>query len=352
MKKGLILFIMLVAVSNLLIAEAGVGTWGRTIFNVAQGDEASSDITQSWGPGWGNPGPRQGIDAWFKGDFVEFYFKYQFNGAQLVVDDEFGDITNMYGVLKLMPSLLTAYIGKWAGDGLDMFRKTSPHPIYDVNNGNVGRMGGMGVWIVLAPADTGFEAAVNWRTNGFAPTETIQDNMTLTGLAAAYTVPDMLKFTLGSTASGDDPTAEVRNIFGRVELLMVPDLVLWADVKYTGLETATDTGIDSVLAAGYKMDALSIAFAATLGMNLDTEVTTWNAAPEVYYDLGAVTVGLYASVAGSSEADTGLAITAEPYVKIDDFDLRISFKLTMNGDLNTTTDDYDWAVPILINFGF
>ncbi|RPJ08278.1 MAG: hypothetical protein EHM28_04710 [Spirochaetaceae bacterium] len=347
MKKVIILFIMLVALGNLVFADLAFGAWGRSIFNLAEGNDAVDDITQSWGPGWGVH--RLGVDFNFTSKFVDYHMNMRTNYATLM------GFPTMYGTLKLVPDMFSLHMGQFSGDGFDTFRKTSPHPINDKNNGDVGRMNGWGLIGILAPKDSGFEAGVMWATadpmwdddadpaTSVVPFHAnIEDNAEMVDVAAAYTVPGTVKITAGSMYDG------VRNIFGRVELLMVKDLTLWADAKYVGLESSTAAALSAMLAGGYKMDALTIAFAAGLGMGLDAETLDWSVYPEVYYNLGAVTAGIYLGVSGGDTLGDGLAIEAQPYVVVNDFNLRISVDITYNTDTEATT----WAIPVLVTFGF
>jgi len=337
MKKVFILFIMLVALGNLVFADVGFGAWGRTVFSLAQGDDTTDLISQSWGPSWSIH--RMGVDFNFTSKFVDYHMNLRTSAASGTAD--FDSLPNMYVTLKLVPDMFTLHMGQFNGDGFDLFRKTSPHPLNDKNNGNVGRMGGVGLIGVVAPKDSGFEAGVMWSTPDFG-TSLLEDNANLVDIAAAYTVPGTVKFTAGAMSDG------VRNIFGRVEILMVKDLTLWADAKYEGLENATPAALSALVAGGYKMDALTIAFAASLAMGLDAETMDWAVYPEAYYDLGAVTAGVYLGVSGGDALGDGLGIEAQPYVVIDDFNMRISFDVTYNTDTEAMT----WAIPITVTFGF
>jgi hypothetical protein len=317
-----------------------------------------------------------------------FNFTAYFDGPQITM-------TNLYGTLKLAPDMATVMIGEFNGDGFDNFRKTSPHPIHDMNNGNVGRMNGYGIIVDVAPKGTGFEAAVMFRTSvdvgnvgadpqdpkdlvntHDVPTSFIAYNVTdvllNTDVAVGYTVPNVIKVSVGSTVDGSLApgydvvtnknlvSTPVRGIFGRVEALMVPNLTAWVDVNYTGLEKIQEVdptpAINGVLAAGYNMDALSL----VLGVNVNTSlpkdkdtIIAWDARPEVYYNLGAITAGLFLDVKGSSIKDSTIAFTAEPWVKINDFNTRIAFTVSSS----TTNDvvkssELTWAIPVLIDFGF
>ena len=65
--------------------------------------------------------------------------------------------------------------------------------------------------------------------------------------------------------------------------------------------------------------------------------------------MGMLSLGLYANVGGSSVANSGIAYEVEPYIKLNDFGLRVSFDYkssTASGALSM------WAIPVLIDWGF
>jgi len=368
MKKAVVLGMILLALGTLAYADASIGFgWGRTTFTVASGQSgtgASTDILTGWGIPDFPPAPRENLDIAYSGDHTAFHFTAFLDGTAL-------SWTNIYGTLKLMPDMFSVMIGQFNGDGFDAFRKTSPHPLRDENNGNVGRFNGYGIILDIAPKDSGFEAAVMIKTGdpSAIPTNfadplnlifgspatgspaTISDTFTNTNVGLSYTVPNAVKVAVGST------TAQVyhasRNVFGRVEVLMVPSLTLWADVKYAGfdIQPTAQSIIDAELAAAYDMKPLTIVFAGKFGMSdaTGTSVTTWSVYPEVYYNLGAITLGLYAKVNGDSVANSGIGYGVEPYFLLNDFNTRISFMYTgstATGVLST------WRIPIIINWGF
>lgn len=351
MKKVIILLILLVAFGNLLFADISFGAWGRTEFYLAQATENNTDIQQQWGPAWGSGGfGRMGVDFKFTSDYVDYTMNLRFGSGA------FDSVPVMYVTAKLMPGMVSLLMGKFSGDGWDTFRKTSPHPYNDKNNGDVGRFNGSGIIVSVAPEGTGFEAGLMWAmpddyndgtvdANPF--TSLLQDNAEMVDVAASYTVPDMVKITAGSTYTG------VRNIFGRVELLMIPDLTLWADVKYQGLENATAKTINSVIAAGYSMDALTIAFASSFGTDMDAKTMTWAAYPEVYYNLGDFTLGIFLGVSGTDDiSGDGITLNAQPYVLINNFNLRIWVDFTYYTVDDATNGAYAWAIPFSITYGF
>jgi hypothetical protein len=355
MKKAVVLGMILLALGTLAYADASIGFgWGRTTFSIASGSSVSgSDIYSGFGGGTWPPAPRENLDIAYSGDNTAFHFTGYLDGTVL-------SWVGIYGTLKLMPDMFSVLIGRFDNDGWDDFRKTSPHPIRDVNNGNVGRFNGYGVIAVLAPKDSGFEAAVMYKTGdptGTGSFATISQTSVNTNVGASYTVPNMVKIVAGST-SGTDPVAKPmyvthRDIFGRVELLMVPNLTLWADVKYDGFDLPTAvSNINAELAGAYDMKPLTIVLAAVYGSNdvLGTKVNAWGVVPEVYYNMGAFTLGLYANVAGSDVANSGIAYTVEPYVKLNDFNTRISF--VYSGSTATPAPVSNWRIPVMIDWGF
>jgi len=353
MKKAVVLGMILLALGTLAYAEgATVGFgWGRTTFTLATGESgtgASTDIMQGWGLNDFPMAPRENLDIAWSGDHTAFKITGYLDGTVL-------SWVNIYGTLKLMPDMFSVMIGRFDGDGFDAFRRTSSHPIRDVNNGNVGRFSGYGIIADIAPKDSGFEAAVMYRTadpTAAGAPDLLANTYSNINFGASYTVPSLLKVTAGSDANGLWPTPD-RSIFGRVELLMIPSLTLWADVAYFGLDkpSPAPTTISAELAAAYDMKPLVIVFAGTFVSDNDTVATvnTWAVYPEVYYDLGAFTLGLYAGVSGNDVANSGIGYQVEPYVKLNDFNLRISFSYagsTATGAIST------WEIPVMIDWGF
>jgi len=361
MKKAVVLGVILLALGTLAYADASIGFgWGRTTFTIAQGemgDAASDDIITQWGPDFPSA-PRENLDIAWSGDHTAFKITGYLDGTQL-------GWVNIYGTLKLIPDMFSVMIGEFNGDGFDAFRKTSPHPIRDVNNDNVGRFNGYGVIFDIAPKDSGFEGAVMIKTGDpsgskaflIDPTgspATIQQTFTNTNVGLGYTVPNTVKVVAGSTSEVEYTAS--RNIFGRVEILMVPNLTLWVDAKYRGFDRDF-SAIKSEVAGAYDMKPLTIVWAATVESSdeptttnpLGDSVLTWNVYPEVYYDMGALTLGLYASVGGNDVADSGIAYGVEPYIKLDDFNTRISFMYSgSTADGATST----WKIPVMIDWGF
>jgi len=290
--------------------------------------------------------------------------------AQMIVNPGLNGIgidwVNMYGTLKLVPDMFTAYIGRFQGDGWDHFRMDSDHPIHDVDNNSVGRFSGWGMILDVMPKDSGFDGAVFLKTVDPTIAGANGGNITLANqasnyaFAASYTVPNLVKITGGSTTFGTYPTPQ-RNVFGRVQVFMVPNLTLWDDLWYRGFDI-TPSGITIIsdeLAATYKMDALTLVFAGFYQStsNGNTTISDFKLYPEVYYNMGMITLGLYAGYEMdmvTNVSNNGSIIDVEPYVKLNDFGLRVSVhyqsKTTVVGGNATTVGT--WEIPVIIDWGF
>jgi len=357
MKKAVVLGMILLALGTLAYAEgATVGFgFGRTTFTLASGASGTgttSDIVQGWGLADFPTATRQNLDLAWSGDHTAFNITGYLEGTLL-------SWKNIYGTVKLMPDMFSVMIGQFNGDGFDAFRKTSPHPLRDVNNldSNVGRFSGWGIIADVAPKDSGFEAALMYRTDD--PTAAgapgiLADTASNVNFGASYTMPNLLKIAAGSDKDTLWP-APGRSIFGRVELLMVPNLTLWADVAYFGLDmpSPAPTIISTEVAAAYDMKPLTIVLAATYVSDNDTVTTvgTWRVYPEVYYNLGAFTLGLYAKVGSDSTASAPIVYSVEPYVVLNDFNLRVSLMYT-GSTAAAPLDQATWRIPVIINWGF
>jgi hypothetical protein len=274
-------------------------------------------------------------------------------------------IQNYYGALKFIPNLLTMRIGKITGDGYDEFRKAGPQR--DLNNDNVGRMAGNGIWVTVAPQGTNFVAALFYKVPGDMQSGDkgkVTDVVQATMFAASYTLPDTVKISAGSCTSGDNPATNlIRNIFARAELLMVKGLTLWLDLKFDGLEAETISGtrnIKALVSAGYNMDPLTINLAVRYGVMMykAAGVTdmpmAWQIYPEVLYKINDdFTVGLDLTATGAilpaGYPDVGITIEVEPLLKLTKFNAQLSFYLAMNTLAGTFIN---WKVPLLIDFSF
>ena len=90
-----------------------------------------------------------------------------------------------------------------------------------------------------------------------------------------------------------------------------------------------------LLALSYDMKPLTLILAARSDRTLPGGspatraqrhwTTPWAVQPEVIYNMGAMSLGLYAAIAGTSASGSGIGYQIEPYVKLNDFGVRISF---------------------------
>jgi len=356
MKKAVLILAVLVVFSTLAFASPNVsfGIWGRTLFVAAQGTSAGGDITQIWGPDWAaGGGPTERIDLTFISDAAEFAFRFNNNNGNWWEQS----LDNMFGTLKFIPDLLTVRIGKFTGDGFDLYRKNTPR---DVHNDNIGRMNGYGILFTTAPKDTNFDATVWYMTPSIeAPALKATDNLARTGFAASYTLPNLLKFAAGTLTDGGDIDVNLhRNVFARVEFLMVPNLKAFADVYVVGLfekeAISPITGISAFAAADYSMDALALALAIQVklpmpkaGGNFDTSMTIW---PEVMYNLGDVTVGVDATVGVAlygSGADPLIGVNVTPSAKLNKFNTTFGLSLDFS---SAPASNVTWKLPITVDF--
>jgi len=354
MKKLLVVLLALTCLSALAFADASIGFgFGRTQFSLASSSSATgADIVQGFagnGDSW-PPAPRENLDVAYSSDHAAFHFTAYLDGTVLTWP-------GLYGTLKLIPDMFSLLIGRFDNDGWDTFRMTSPHPIRDVNNANVGRFNGWGAILDVAPKDSGFEAAVMYKTGDptapGASQDTLSRTMVNTSIAASYTLPGMLKITAGSQNTALYTPA--RNIFGRVQVLMIPNLTLWVDARYDGFDlTPAVSNINAELAAAYDMKPLTIVLAALYGSNdvLGTKVSAWAVYPEVYYNMGGLTLGLYAAVMGTDIANSTIGYEVEPYIVLNDFNLRVSFNYVSPIGNTAVTTITRWEVPVLITWGF
>jgi len=365
MKKAVLLIAALLMVGSLAFAAPGFGIWGRTEFQLAGGMEGDDTIYQGWGPTWSSIGPRMGIHTTYSNDKMEFKTTFYFNGAIWQAQtgwpsDAFVEIVNMYGTLKFVPDLFSMIVGKVDGDGFDTYRKNTAHPTADMHNANVGRMRGWGLIFVIAPADTGFDAALQLRTpppdNNGRYAYDIEEQVKNISLAASYKVEDLIKISAGYVNYGDagDAYASVatpdnanKNIFARVELLMVPDLTLWVDARFFGFETDV-FNMEYLLYAGYKMDALALYLGVGLGV-ADPDILGLRATLEVTYNLGFLTLGaVLVYVDGNLDVD-GMDMSIRVYGLLNDFAVRLAFEYNMI-DMGGAGETSSWSIPLYFTF--
>jgi hypothetical protein len=392
MKKIFILIAALVVLSSLAYADVGAGIWGRTVFIAAYGtntpDGYDARIYQGWGPDWGN-GSQMGISVWWTSDIMEYHFKLKYDNNDIGAG---AMCPEAYGIIKLMPDFgLTLQLGY--REEQNDFRETTPVTFHDLNAGNCGRLNGWAATVMVEPPDMGLKVGLQWRMplgGGALGLEDlpIQYNLYNVGLAASYTMPDLVKVTVGTTIDGeawqgDDGALfpnQTRNIFGRIHLLMVPDLTLWLLAKYTGLEPALEDAeavdvdgdgtddatsyndnnvIELLLGAKYVMGDISIAGSGdvTMTMPKDTDIdgtTSIEVNVDPSYDLGNLVVGAVVGTKMTMMEDVDISpeIYVEPYVKIPDFSMNIAFKYDMNADQDADTDDFAWSIPVQVDFSF
>jgi hypothetical protein len=375
-------------IGGMAFAAPSFGIWCRTVFQLAggvtDGALADDEIFQGWGPGWLQAGGRAGLHATFSNDKIEFKFTFYLNGLQVTDTDTDTDTdgtapdintnpsdgridpVNCYGTLKFIPDLLTVLVGRFDGDGWDNFRKISPNPNSDVHNNDIGRFNGWGIIVSVAPADTGFEAALYWKTPApanagsgysgipFFHQYDMTEQISNISAVASYKLPDLIKFTLGyvvlpGAARSGPGYFQDNNIMARVELLMVENLTLFVDGRIWGLAGDDNMQMKYVLGAGYKMDALGIYLGAYLGIPpTGSDYVSFGANLEVTYDLGDITLGLIGKVDENNSDLEGMKITVAPYVNLDDFGTRIAVEII--SDDQAGLGSLYWAVPIYFTF--
>jgi hypothetical protein len=388
MKKAVVLGMILLALGCMAYADGvTVGMdFGRTQFNVIAGSgDSNVPMTQGWVGPTGQFPTGQRLDmqfAWSNDKVGINITDYVSNGGSAA-----DTIVNAYGTLKFVPDMFTAYIGEFNGDGWDHFRLDTAHPIHDTNNNNVGRFSGWGAILDLMPKDSGFEAAMFAKLNDPAtvPTQTISEATSQYAFAASYTVPNTVKIAAGSTTFSLAPTSS-RNIFASVQILMIPNLTAWDNFYYAGFDVRKDAFFvgskvpviySDLLGLSYDMKPLTLILAAYFGQNnagngsqnpadvakagsigtpdyfynalTDDNYTAWAIQPEVIYNMGAMSLGLYASIMGTNIKGTDTGYTIEPYVKLNDFGVRVSF--LYNKDM-VKGSKATWEVPVLIDWGF
>jgi hypothetical protein len=372
MKKLLVVLLALTCLSALSFADGvTVGMdFARSQFNIAS-QVGSGDIMQGAVDPTGDfPSNQQRIDiqlAWSSD-----HAAMNLTGYIGHVNVQPVEFVNAYGTLKLIPDMFKVLIGRMAGDGFDSFRWDSAHPIHDVDNNSIGRFAGWGIIADLAPKDSGLEVAVFIKDGAAgaavpnAANLTIGQSLTNYDVAASYTLPNLLTIEAGSTtfATADNPYVSQmsdRNIFAGVKLLMVPNLTLFDTFWYKGFDVQPTalTIYSDELAASYAMGPLTIVLAVLYGsdntLGTSSVATTLSVLPEVYYNLGALTVGLYGGysmVSIQGVSNSGSTIDVEPYIKLNDFGLRVSFHYQMLTPVGSTTATNTWEIPVLIDWGF
>jgi len=343
MKKAVVLGMILLVLGCMAYADGGVTVgmdFGRSQFVLAQGQSGSGINTtyEGWAPLDGTFPTVQRYDmefAW-SNDHVGINMTAYTQPFMQMLTQQKGnnlagigiDWVNMYGTLKLVPDMFTTYLGRFEGDGWDHFRLDSDHPIHDMDNNSIGRFVGWGMILDLMPKDSGFDGAVFLKTAD--PTSvalqtavnqyTFAQSATDWEIAASYTVPNTVKISAGSTTfatySGTFGSSE-RNIFGRVEILMIPNLSLWDQTYYAGFDQSTKiTIVSSELGLSYDMKPVTLILAGFFGENAadgtpgygsPSNQTYWSLYPEAIYNMGAMSLGLYAGLGGNNVSGSGIA---------------------------------------------
>jgi hypothetical protein len=387
MKKAVVLGMILLALGTFAFADGGVTVgldFGRTQFVLASGSSVSG--SQVLGQVWVDPtgtfptGQRQDFQfAWsnqYMGVNSTFYIGNGYGTPAATYPNLY--VQALYGTLKLIPDMFSVVIGEFQADGWDHFRLDSPHPIYDVNNNNVGRFVAWGAILDLMPKDSGFEAGVYLKTPDPTQSTEISGALSNDAVILAYTVPNLVKVMAGTntfaTYNGVGGSSE-RNILASVQLLMVANLTAFDEFYFAGFDqTPSVTIYSDELAFQYVMKPLTIIFAGFFGGNsagagtvtsrfpgygspdyarfwgLGADYTVWALDPEFIYDTGmGFSLGLYASIWAVSTSNAGVNYIVEPYVKLNNFGLRIAFEYAGNSQSGAVST---WAIPILIDWGF
>jgi len=393
MKKLLVVLLALTCLSALAFADGvTVGMdFGRSQFVVASNSGLSgADTMEGWTGPTGTFPTGQRLDAQFawSSDHAAVNLTGYLGPTNLGNTMEF---VNAYGTLKLVPDMFKMIIGRIAGDGFDAFRWDSAHPIHDVDNNSVGRFAGWGVIFDVAPKDSGFEAAMMMKTADPFSTGAVlplAQQVTNWDVGASYTVPNLIKVQAGSQTMGTATTPYVsqmsqRNIFAGVQVLAVPNLTLFDSFYYRGFDVQPTaiTAYSDELALQYVMGPLTIVFAgfyqagltgnsltsatANVGagyppvvvkaLQLLDKASVFILYPEIYYNMGMVTLGLYAGYENDSYngiSNNGSVIDVEPYIKLNDFGLRVSLHYQSITPSGSTQATGSWEIPIIVDWGF
>lgn len=366
MKKALIALLALACLSALVYADGGstVGMgFGRSQFDLAYSTGVSGqNIQQGYGY-FGFPQPQR----------FSMNYAWANDHTAVNIDAYLGQpsatlsFVNIIATAKLMPDMLWVKIGKFTGDGFDAYRVDSANPIHDVNNGNnTGRMAGWGVLVDVAPKDSGFEASLFTKTSAADPTfpatglgssadSDLANLIYNYNFAASYTLPNLVKIAAGSNTDGVWPTPN-RYVFVNAWLLAVPNLSAYVSFRDSGFDLAgTPTKIYTEAAGSYTMDPLQIIATVDFDNFSVGSYSVWGFSLEPIYKMGALSLGLYANVGGSTLSGAGIGYEVEPYVKLNDFGIRISFDYqgnTVAKQFSNGLADSQWAIPVLIDWGF
>jgi hypothetical protein len=389
MKKAILLIAVLLLVGSALFADASFGIWGRTRFAFAEGNQTLTlaQTYQDWGL-WGNSGPQMQFNYSWSNDKMGYVFKIVANGSGLGTAYDFtggNGIAKAYGTLKLVPGLLTLHIGFM--QDYDQFRFEGGANIATFNTLNVGRYNGWGLIVVLAPKDSGFVVAAQWRTE-LGNTSIVDANLSNASIAAEFQVPDVFKVQAGLVRNGNKPwtgapynTTQMEtypfiqpdsefgayNAFLRLHLLAVQGLTLNVTGTLAGM-LENDIGFPNV----YNRDTLYArfgvgAFAVALGAEAVLMIPKTSGANSTFdlgiyvepsYNLGPITLGLGAKLdlptsysVGVSPTDA-LKIQIEPWVLINDFSTRIFFDYIINPNRVAAQNAFSWDLKADVTFSF
>jgi hypothetical protein len=407
MKKAILLIAVLLLVGSALYAEASFGIWGRTRFALAEGNNTLTlpQTYQDWNL-WGNWGPQMQLNYSWSNDKMGYVLKYVYNGGgtnspsgnnqpgagydgNSWAFDYYGGsgIQKAYGTLKLIPNLLTLHVGFM--QDYDQFRFEGGAQVNTYNTLNVGRYNGWGLIAVLAPKDSGFVLAVQYRTeqpypasgNGYGSSSTLlTDNLNNISVAAEFQLPDIFKVQAGLVRNGNKqgggetyPNVSLNsetgayNIFIRLHLLAIQGLTLNVTNGIAGL-LESDVGWNNViirdtLYARFGIGAFAVAVGAESVLNspkVSTNNQTFNLGfyVEPSYNLGPITLGLgglftlpQSQTVGISTTDS-MSIQIQPWVLLNDFSTRIFFDFIINPNRISTDSDYAWDLKVDFTFSF
>jgi len=401
MKKAILLIAVLLLVGSLSFAEGTFGIWGRTRFALAEGNNTLTlaQTYQDWSL-WGNNGPQMQLNWSWSSDKMGYTLKYVLSGDHGAIGTTTfngpfpititngvhgnndwrvgGAVAKAYGTLKLVPSLLTLHIGYM--QDYDQFRYEGGASAWTFNTQECGRLNGWGLIAVLAPKDSGFVLAAQWRTE-LGNTLIVDANLSNISIGVEYQMPDIFKVQAALVRAGQawrgdavtypvvdgNPEYGAYNILVRLHLLAVPGLTLNITNNMAGLlepETSfNNTRIRDTLYARYGIEAFAVALGAeslivmqkAAGLNTTVDL---DAFIEPSYNLGPITVGLGVRMdiptvwSVGTSPDDSLTLEFQPWITITDFATRIFFNFTMNADNVAATSDYTWALKADVTLSF
>jgi hypothetical protein len=382
MKRALFLSAIMICFGSFIFADPYFSLDGRTVFFLVEQQTyngVTSDVTQGWGGrDWASGGPQIDVGCGWIDKKMEYHFKIRLLN-NLVDKDNDIIVNEAFAVAKIVPDFFSVSVGY--RQDYDEFRKNTPIETdflgLDYSTADAGRMNGWGVIFIVAPKDSGFIGALQYRlpigtftgyvddSNAIDPLDQrLVDNLYNTSLALSYTLRDLFKLTAGSGVGNGDYSSDAnalypnmeRNIFLRAELLMVKDLTLWGCGSYAGFEADTpahaNTEIRATLGASYKISGFKVNMGAELQIETPKaggdSITRYYATLEPTYNFGAITVGIGGQLRNSFRPNftANPIFLIMPFVKFNEFNIRTGFNLRLQGS------NILWAVPILIEIGF